>query len=173
MSLTQNKDNRLQVPAKKQEFPLTFTQRFEAQFKNLAQVRAFIVQHMQDTRFDEDEIYAITMAVDEGFTNIIEHAYGGECEQEIECVCSVDESEFKVFLIDQGIPFDPTTIQEPDISSPIEERQIGGLGIHFIRQNMDEVHFSQILNPDNGHGTSNQLVMVKRKSVEKKPKLHS
>lgn len=44
-------------------------------------------------------------------------------------------------LIDDGIPFNPLEMSEPDIEADLESRQIGGLGIHFVRQTMDEVDY--------------------------------
>jgi serine/threonine-protein kinase RsbW len=58
-------------------------------------------------------------------------------------------------LRDQGRGFDPGDVPEPDLISPLEERQIGGLGIYLMTRLMDEVHFD--FNPQSG----NLLTMVK------------
>lgn len=46
-------------------------------------------------------------------------------------------------VTDGGIPFDPTSQAEADITSSVENRKIGGLGIHLVRQLMDEIHYSR------------------------------
>ena len=138
---------------------------FPAQFKSLQGIREFVAQQARDYGFNSDEVYSIQIAVDEAFTNIIEHAYGGECVKVIECACYAIENEFMVSMIDTGIPFDPTEIPEPDTYIPLEERDIGGLGVHFMRQYMDEVRFSRIPISVQGGDTYNQLVMVKRKNA--------
>ena len=46
-------------------------------------------------------------------------------------------------ISDHGIPFDPTQSPEADISLSAEERAIGGLGIHLVRQIMDEIHYER------------------------------
>ena len=46
-------------------------------------------------------------------------------------------------ITDSGIPFDPTQKEEADISLSVEEREIGGLGIHLVRQIMDEVRYER------------------------------
>ena len=49
-----------------------------------------------------------------------------------------------VFTItDSGIPFDPTAQTEPDITLSAEERPIGGLGIHLVRQIMDDIQYER------------------------------
>jgi anti-sigma regulatory factor (Ser/Thr protein kinase) len=42
---------------------------------------------------------------------------------------------------DNGIPFDPTTKENADTTLSAEDREIGGLGIHLVRQLMDEIHY--------------------------------
>ena len=47
-------------------------------------------------------------------------------------------------IIDCGKPFDPTVHSEADITLSAKEREIGGLGIHIIRQNMDSINYERI-----------------------------
>ena len=56
-------------------------------------------------------------------------------------------------LIDEGEPFDPTTLEAPDTSLPAEERPIGGLGVFLLKQIMDEVRYER-------QGTRNILTMT-------------
>ena len=77
---------------------------FPAQFKSLDEVREFATRQAEASGFGPDEIYAVKMAVDEGFTNIIEHAYGGECQEEIECSCQTNDECLTITLIDFGQP---------------------------------------------------------------------
>ena len=102
------------------------------------------------------------MAVDEGFTNIIEHAYGGECQEGIECSCQTNDEGLTITLIDCGRPFNPLEVPEPDLESDLDDRMIGGLGLFFIRQLMDEVSF-KFLPKSEGEGECNVLTMIKRK----------
>ena len=59
-------------------------------------------------------------------------------------------------------PFNPADIPDPDISADLEERQEGGLGLFFMHNLMDEVHF-QFIPPANGQEGVNILTMVKHK----------
>lgn len=160
---TKNKPNRPALDSSDDSKAVKRT--FLAQYESLQGIREFVAQQAGDYGFNPNEVYSIQIAVDEAFTNIIEHAYGGECVKDIECACTTSENEFTVTLIDTGIPFDPSKIPEPDTSTPLEERDIGGLGIHFMRKYMDEVQFSRIPKSALGGDTCNQLVMVKRKNA--------
>jgi serine/threonine-protein kinase RsbW len=48
-----------------------------------------------------------------------------------------------VEIIDDGIPFDPTSLKKPDLTLPAEERPIGGLGIFLITKIMDSVNYTR------------------------------
>ena len=101
--------------------------------------------------------YSIKTAVDEACSNIIDHAYGGEQGGDIECTCNMSDDSLKVILRDHGHAFDPSRVPEPDLSSPIENRKMRGLGLFFMRKLMDEIHF------DFSDESGNVLTMVKHR----------
>jgi anti-sigma regulatory factor (Ser/Thr protein kinase) len=135
---------------------------YPAQFVNLDHVREFVGAAAQKCGLDASAIYAVQLAVDEAFSNIIEHAYGGECLDKIECKCQIADSGLTVTLRDCGSPFDPSAIPDPDLAAELKDRDIGGLGLYFIRQLMDEVQFSFVPDPETGR-RCNVLQMQKRK----------
>ena len=98
--------------------------------------------------------------MDEACSNIIEHAYGGENIGVIVCSCIIETDRLIIELKDTGKPFSPNEIPVPDTSASLDERQGNGLGLFFMRQMMDEVHF--YFNPESG----NVLRMVKYKREE-------
>ena len=117
------------------------TRSFPANYKSLAIISRFIVDIAVETGFTPSEVYAIQTAVDEACSNIIDHAYGEENVGDIKISVKQFEDKIKIILIDQGEPFSPDDIPEPDISSPLEMRKERGLGIFFMRKLMDEVIF--------------------------------
>ena len=133
-----------------------------ARYENLADVRDFGGQASETCGLSRDSIYKVELAVDEAFTNIIEHAYGGESQEEIQCTCKIGEDGLTVTLRDCGHPFDPQSVPDPDLDASLEEREPGGLGLFFMRQLMDEVHFS-FIPAVAGKGGCNLLTMVKRR----------
>ena len=87
-------------------------------------------------------ILHLELAVEEAAANICSYAYKvppGEVTLSI-----VQESEMvRIELVDAGIPFDPLTMETPDIKTELEKREVGGLGIFLIRRMLDEVHYNR------------------------------
>ncbi len=85
----------------------------------------------------------LRLAIEEAVVNVIEYAYPVATEGIIELRMMSDGHRLKVMLIDSGIPFDPTTLEKVDITLSAEERQVGGLGIHLVRELMDSVNYDR------------------------------
>jgi serine/threonine-protein kinase RsbW len=124
----------------------------------LCVVRGAIERLTEGFGFAAAECRSVTRAVDEAITNIMRHAYSNEpgrpIEVEIHRVGKAAETGpgkgFEVVLIDKGPAVDPSKMR----GRPLDEIKPGGLGLHFIRQSMDEVEFKR------GRGT-NVLRLVK------------
>ena len=97
----------------------------------------------------------IRLAVEEAVVNVIDYAYPVGVEGDIEVCMMTDGKCLKVVITDSGVPFDPTLIEDVDISLSAEERQVGGLGIHLLREIMDSVNYEHL----NGRNT---LTLKKR-----------
>jgi serine/threonine-protein kinase RsbW len=133
-----------------------------AHYNNLEKIRQFAGQAASASGLKPEEVFSVQLAVDEAFSNIIEHAYGGECDKEIRCICRSTNQDLTFQLRDTGKFFDPTSAPEPDLDANLEERQPGGLGLYFMRRLMDEVQFKYI--PASATDEpGNLLIMVKRK----------
>ena len=65
----------------------------------------------------------------------------------------------KFTIIDSGKPFDPTVQSAVDTSLSAQERKIGGLGIHIMRQNMDSINYERL---------DNRNILTLRKKLNKK-----
>lgn len=136
---------------------------YSAQFDNLDRVRTFVASCAEDCGLEPAAVYAVQLAVDEAFSNIIEHAYEGEAPDSlIECDCRISRSGLSITLRDCGRPFNPLAVPTPDFSADLEEREVGGLGLYFIHQLMDEVSFAFGNDPKTGKAC-NILTMVKHK----------
>ncbi|ABX04066.1 MAG TPA: STAS domain-containing protein [Herpetosiphon sp.] len=116
----------------------------------------FAYQAALDAGLNEHTAWEIELAVDEAATNIIQHAYSAERPGDVRLVCGRDGSRFVVRLFDRGVPFDPETVPPPDLTSSIETREAGGLGMYLMGRMMDDVQFNY--NPETGE---NELHMSK------------
>ncbi len=133
------------------------TAKFSGRFESLASIRKFVFRAASDAGFDEKEIYAVELAVDEACSNIIEHAYGGDGNGEIECTCNDLNDSLEIIIKDEGEPFDPAAVIPPDFSIDLEEIKPRGAGLFLIRNMMDDVEF------EFSRKDGNVLRMVKRK----------
>lgn len=117
------------------------TETFPGRFESLACIRKFVFKSAMDAGFDEKEIYAVELAVDEACSNIIEHSYGGEGKGEIECTCNDLSDGIEIIIRDDGQPFDPDSITPPNFSVELEELKPRGAGLFIINNMMDDVDF--------------------------------
>ncbi len=125
----------------------------QADLANLVTVAGFVSACCEAWQVDEGDSHKIQLAVDEAVTNIIEHAYQGE-GGEIGLRCWVADHHFYVLLQDRGRDFELGSVPQPTLTGSLAERKTGGLGLYFMHQLMDEVHF------ESQHGF-NTLKMVK------------
>jgi len=94
-------------------------------------------------RITPDEAWPVQLALNEWLTNIVEHAYRDRRTGVIDVSYLLTDGALSVTVIDDGPEFDPLSLPPPDTDEPIENRQPGGLGVHFIRQLMDSVEYSR------------------------------
>ncbi len=90
----------------------------------------------------------LVQAVDELAANVILHGYQGAPGQ-IEVRCRAEAGSVAVVLRDQAPAFDPTTHADPDLNVPLEQRQIGGLGIYLSRRMVDDLRYRRLPSGDN------------------------
>ena len=112
-----------------------------AKLENLDKAIDFILEEGKSLGFDGKKLSHIKLAAEEVIVNIISYAYP-EGEGDIEINCSRrDDGALKIEIIDEGAPFDPLSLPEPDVNASLEERKICGLGIYLVRRVMDEMNY--------------------------------
>ncbi len=134
------------------------SKKFSSKFSSLESICLFISEEAKEAGLNDDNVYAIQLAVDEACSNIIEHAYLGDDNGEIICECNILNDSFEVILKDNGKSFNPDSIPEPKIGVPLEKLELRGAGLYLIRKLMDEVEYRH----NEGEGTI--LKMIKKKS---------
>lgn len=80
---------------------------------------------------------SLNLVLEELVTNIIFYGYDDKEEHQISIHLSYIDRTFQIIIEDDAREFNPLTKAEPDLDADIENRSIGGLGIHFVRQIMD------------------------------------
>jgi serine/threonine-protein kinase RsbW len=122
----------------------------------LALVRELTKKMAESAGFPEATAERLALAVDEATTNVIEHAYKGAADQEIELRFEDREAEFRIEIIDTGKMVDPRTVPRVDLERFVTERRTGGLGMHLMEKIMDSVTFRR-------SARRNVCLLVKRK----------
>jgi len=92
-------------------------------------------------QLNTETCFELTLALEEAVANIIEHGELTTGEGCIYLALQVDASSIHVELRDNGRPFNPLQASPPDLEVPFEERAIGGLGIFYLQQMMDELDY--------------------------------
>ena len=119
---------------------LDFSLSVSAEVANLAVIRHFVEDRASDLKADRKAIDDMLQAVEEAAANIIFHGYHGQ-PGDIEIEMGQEQGALVVRLRDQALPFDPTRVPPPDLTSPLETRRFGGLGVHLIRQFTDQMTY--------------------------------
>ena len=86
---------------------------------------------------------SVNVALDELLNNTIAYGFAGRAGGEVTVEVELATDRLTVTLTDDGRPFDPFGMAAPDTRRSVEERQIGGLGIHLVRRMMDEVSYQR------------------------------
>lgn len=89
-----------------------------------------------------DKAFNLNLVLEEAVTNVASYAFPEGEEHEFTLYAESDGGLLTFTVEDDGVPFDPTAVEDVDTSLTAEERQIGGLGIFLIRQIMTEVNYS-------------------------------
>jgi sigma-B regulation protein RsbU (phosphoserine phosphatase) len=80
---------------------------------------------------------------DELLNNVIRYAFGDAADHTIRVVVELNDNRLMMTISDDGNPFNPFQTDPPDTALSIDERGIGGLGVHLVRNMMDEVSYNR------------------------------
>ena len=94
--------------------------------------------------FDISECMRMNLAIEEAVVNVMNYAYPKGVKGMVNIDATISDKGLKFVISDNGTPFDPTAKEEVDTTLSAEERGIGGLGIHLIRQIMDSINYEHI-----------------------------
>ena len=86
-------------------------------------------------------IKQIELAAEEALVNIFRYAYPEEAGEVGVCCRLEDDARLIIEIFDNGVPFNPLSLSEPDLTADASDREIGGLGVFFIREMADDVQY--------------------------------
>ncbi len=122
--------------------------------ETIPQLNEFVDIACEEAGLDMAMTLNLNLAIEEAVVNVMNYAYpNGKGDVQVDI--KTDSDSIVVVLKDSGIPFDPTKKGDVDTTLSVEERPIGGLGIHLVKQIMDKVSYLR-------HDNQNILTLEKK-----------
>ena len=126
--------------------------------QEVTRLNVFVEDVCQAVGFDETVTMEVKVAVEEAVVNVMKYAYPPGQNGDVSIEATSNDMRLKITIVDSGKPFDPTVQGEVDTTLSAKERNIGGLGIHIMRQNMDSINYERM---------DNLNVLTLRKKIKK------
>ena len=112
--------------------------------EQVPQLAEFVDMVCEEVGFDLSVAIQMNLAIEEAVVNVMSYAYPAGTVGNVNIEAQANDERLKFTITDSGIPFDPTAKAEVDTTLSAEERPIGGLGIHLVRQLMDSINYERI-----------------------------
>lgn len=100
--------------------------------------------HCEIDAIDPNVVTKVNIVFDELLSNIIKYSYSEEGNNSIYVDVGYDGKSLNIQIRDEGLPFNPFQVTPPDFSIPLDERPIGGLGIHLVKNLMDTYQYKRV-----------------------------
>jgi anti-sigma regulatory factor (Ser/Thr protein kinase) len=126
--------------------------------KEIERACTVVEEFVAAQRLSGETGYALALTLDEVVANVIRHGYDDDAEHIIRVRLWLEGDLLSVQVADDGVAFNPLLAPDPDLTLPIEQRPVGGLGIHIIRTMMDDIDYRR---------ANGQNLLTLRKRVER------
>ena len=121
----------------------------------LPSLNRFLDSFWERNLLPEEAVMDVSLAMEEMFANVVMHGFPDQAEHQILIRVWMEDDTVALSIEDDGVAFNPLEAPPVEISGPPEELKVGGLGIHLVRNVMEQVEYSRL-------GDRNRLVMKKR-----------
>lgn len=98
---------------------------------------------LADHAVSEDALFSTHLAIEEIITNTIKYGYDGQPPRDISVAISLSSESLTLTITDDAHPFNPFDQPPPDLTLPADQRPIGGLGIHLVRNMMSTCDYQR------------------------------
>lgn len=89
-------------------------------------------------------IFEINLVLEEIFTNIVSYGHGDEKQHQVQFFLECDDKSIRALIEDDGVAFNLLEAEPVELNTGLDKRSVGGLGIHLIRNTMDEVTYKRV-----------------------------
>ena len=125
---------------KSAEVKLTVKNRIEDLLRVNSIFESFATQHDIGGKLR----YHLLVSIEEILTNIIKYGFDEQGVHPIHITFRNDSGAIEMEFEDRGREFNPLEVGEPDLDTPIEDRQLGGLGIHLVKNMVDVAQYRRV-----------------------------
>ncbi len=116
---------------------------FKNQMTEVGRVNQDLTDFLEARAIPLRVINTINLAFEELATNIVKYSYDDAAEHRIQVSIRLEPESLTLALTDDGHEFNPLQLPEVDLTAPIEERGIGGLGIHLVKKSFDHLAYER------------------------------
>jgi len=102
--------------------------------RELVRVQTAALDLLREHGIVDSAVYLVDLSLEEILTNTIRHGYTDTERHAIVVRVSVSDGIIELHFVDDGREFDPTTAPPVDLTVPLEQRRVGGLGLHLVRE---------------------------------------
>ena len=113
------------------------------EMSEVSRMRGFFFSVCREHGIGDDTAKTLNLGIEEWVANVINYAYPKGTRGHVEMTANVSDKLLTLVIKDHGIPFDPTQHEEVDINAELDDRPIGGLGIHLVRTIMDSMSYER------------------------------
>lgn len=112
--------------------------------REIPQLAAFMETIAAETKMDSSLAMSMNLALEEAVSNVILYAYPKGSDGLVDIEAFIREDRLDFIITDSGVPFDPTTVADPDVTLDVKDRPVGGLGIYLVKSIMDHVSYARV-----------------------------
>jgi len=134
----------------------TLTLRLDNRLEAIAPAAEEIERFCQRHGVPAAAIGHLNLALDEALTNTISYAWPTGGDHQMTVMLTIGANDIEAEISDDGIAFNPLQVPPPELESVLDDRPVGGLGVHFVKTLMDSAAYRR------EHGRN---VLVLRKSL--------
>ena len=114
--------------------------------QEVPKLTAFVDAVCEAVGFNSTLTMKMNLAIEEAVVNVMNYAYPRGTKGDVTIEALSNDVRLKFTIIDSGTPFDPTVHSDVDTTLSAQDRPIGGLGIHLVRNIMDSINYERIDN---------------------------
>lgn len=109
--------------------------------ESIAQLTGELLSFLKRENVDTRATHHVALVVEEVMTNLGTH---GNCrDKPARVTVTIESKQVRGEIVDSGPPFDPRQAPAPNLEAPSEEREVGGLGLHLVRELSNALEYSR------------------------------